>query len=131
MMAISVRQPWAQLIVLGLKDIENRRWSTQYRGPLLIHASKKVDEAFPWGRVRAILNWHAKQCEDFVREMKTGGIIGSVNLVDVVQESESPWFEGKHGFVLRNARPLSFVAMPGSLGIFEPTLPNVEEATHE
>lgn len=37
MKALSVRQPWAWLIVNGYKDIENRDWSTQQRGRIWIH----------------------------------------------------------------------------------------------
>lgn len=40
MKAISLMQPWAQAIFLNLKHYETRPWSTKYRGPLLIHASK-------------------------------------------------------------------------------------------
>jgi ASCH domain len=39
LLALSVRQPWAWLIVNGVKDNENRSWRTDHRGPLLIHAS--------------------------------------------------------------------------------------------
>lgn len=39
--AISLWQPWASLMALGLKKIETRPWSTKYRGPILIHAAKK------------------------------------------------------------------------------------------
>jgi hypothetical protein len=38
--ALTIRQPWASLIALGVKRIETRSWSTQYRGPLAIHAGK-------------------------------------------------------------------------------------------
>jgi hypothetical protein len=38
--ALSIRQPWAWLILHAGKDIENRDWPTKYRGPFLIHASK-------------------------------------------------------------------------------------------
>jgi len=41
--ALSVRQPWAWLIVSGLKDIENRPRPTHYRGPLLIHAGLSLE----------------------------------------------------------------------------------------
>lgn len=44
MKIVSVKQPWASLIVRGVKDIENRSWSTIYRGPLLVHASLKPDQ---------------------------------------------------------------------------------------
>lgn len=46
MKVLSIRQPWAWLIVNGHKDVENRTWDSYYRGPLLIHASsaKNGDE---------------------------------------------------------------------------------------
>lgn len=45
MMALSVRQPWASLIVAGIKRVENRTWTTDYRGPLLVHASLDGEDA--------------------------------------------------------------------------------------
>src|SRR5438105_13649736 len=39
--ALSVRQPWAQLIALGAKRYETRSWSTQYRGLIAIHAGRR------------------------------------------------------------------------------------------
>jgi len=41
MKALSIIQPWASLIAVGAKRIETRSWGTGYRGPLVIHASKK------------------------------------------------------------------------------------------
>ncbi|MGH8326883.1 MAG: ASCH domain-containing protein [Steroidobacteraceae bacterium] len=41
MKAISLWQPWASAIPLGLKQIETRGWYTHYRGPLAIHAAKR------------------------------------------------------------------------------------------
>lgn len=43
MKILSVRQPWAHLIVHGSKNIENRSWPTRYRGPFLVHASLNID----------------------------------------------------------------------------------------
>ena len=43
--AISLWQPWASLIAAGLKRHETRHWSTAYRGPIAIHASKTLDLA--------------------------------------------------------------------------------------
>ncbi|MDZ8189765.1 MAG: ASCH domain-containing protein [Nostoc sp. ChiSLP02] len=40
--AISLHQPWASLIPMGLKKYETRSWATNYRGPLLICAAKKT-----------------------------------------------------------------------------------------
>jgi hypothetical protein len=38
---LTLHQPWASLIAVGVKTIETRSWSTQYRGPLAIHAGAK------------------------------------------------------------------------------------------
>ena len=40
MLALSIRQPWASLILKAGKNIENRDWPTKYRGRILIHAAK-------------------------------------------------------------------------------------------
>ena len=53
MKAFTLTQPWASLIALLLKTFETRSWKTKYRGPLLIHASRQVDQGFinsPIGR---------------------------------------------------------------------------------
>lgn len=100
MKALSVRQPHASLIVIGMKDVENRHWSTSYRGPLLIHASKHLSNTM-YG------------------EYERGGIVGMVTLVDVVTESSSVWFKGKYGLVLRDAHQLPFVPLRGTLGLFD------------
>lgn len=42
MKALTVCQPYAELIASGAKRVENREWSTSYRGPLLIHAGKST-----------------------------------------------------------------------------------------
>ena len=47
MKAITIWQPYASLIICGLKRFETRSWSTKCRGPLIIHAAKK------WDRERA------------------------------------------------------------------------------
>lgn len=46
MKVLSIRQPWASLIVKGCKDVENRTWKTDYRGPIAIHASGTFDWSF-------------------------------------------------------------------------------------
>lgn len=42
MKALTIQQPWATLIAIGAKHIETRSWSTNYRGPLAIHAGKSM-----------------------------------------------------------------------------------------
>lgn len=122
MKALSIRQPWAWLIIHGGKDIENRTWTTSYRGPLLIHAAKGMTQAeyrdavlFALDRGVCVPDWH---------ELKRGGIIGAVDLAHTVAFSSSPWFAGNghFGFVLRNPKPLPFHPCKGALGFFEVTL---------
>jgi hypothetical protein len=47
MKIISIRQPWAALIVSGAKDGENSTWPTRYRGSVLVHASLRPDNISP------------------------------------------------------------------------------------
>jgi len=42
MKAITIQQPWAEMIARGLKRVENRSWRTSHRGPLAIHAGKST-----------------------------------------------------------------------------------------
>jgi len=112
--ALSVRQPWAHLIIHHGKDIENRSWRTSYRGPILIHASLN-----PAGtRIAEIEQLH-RRCFD-LGGIKFGGIIGQAELVDIVTSSTSAWFDGPYGWVLRNPQPLPFRPCKGALSIFEP-----------
>lgn len=106
MKAISIKQPWASLIVSGLKDIENRSWKTNFRGRVLIHAGKKADN-----------HWDSplyEKVDNFLREISKGGtdwsnyhfgaIIGSVEIVDCVQNHPSLWAEkGVWNWVLKDA----------------------------
>lgn len=48
-----------------------------------------------------------------------GGIVGSIEITDCVMRSESRWFIGPIGFVLRDPQPLPFVACSGRLGFFD------------
>ncbi|MES2568656.1 MAG: ASCH domain-containing protein [Verrucomicrobiota bacterium] len=41
MKAITLMQPWATLVAIGIKRIETRGWRTDYRGPIAIHAAKR------------------------------------------------------------------------------------------
>ncbi len=111
MKALSIKQPWAWLIVNGHKDIENRDWQTSRRGKILVHASKKI---CPDGIRRA------QELGIVLPEnLERGGIVGETEIVDCVAQSSSPWFEGKFGFMLANSRPLPFHPWKGMLSFFE------------
>jgi hypothetical protein len=117
--ALSIRQPWASLIVDEYKPVENRRWSTKHRGPVLIHAGKSLDlEGYKFVKGEWPHIWMPVP-----KDLNRGGIIGRANLVDCVTEHESSWFFGPYGFVLEDAEPLPFHPCPGRLGFFEVAYP--------
>jgi len=122
MKCLSIKQPWADLIVLGMKDIENRGWKTNYRGRLLIHAAQQIDEDGKWDLCisRIFRNDMKRLYATPGHVVHLGFIIGAVDLIDCVTVSPSRWFSGHYGFVL--AHPAIFKnAIPyrGKLGIFE------------
>jgi hypothetical protein len=115
MRALSIRQPWAWLIVHGHKPIENRDWSTDWRGELLIHAGKVFDEA----ALDGIRDFFPDVARQLPQQYDLGGIVGVATLTACVQASTSAWFTGPHGFVLEHARPLAFRRWRGQLGFFD------------
>lgn len=133
MRAISIRQPWAWLIIHAGKDIENRDWATNYRGRVLVHAAKGMTRA-EWEDAIDTAQ-HAGVSLDVLRngckfdQLQRGGIIGAVDIVDCVQDYESPWFFGAHGFVLRSPAPVPFTPWKGQLGFFDVPLSAVEVAS--
>ncbi len=122
MKAISIRQPWAWLVIHGGKDIENRSWPTKFRGRVLVHAAKgmtrkEYDVVMDFLLVQA-LHAAAKSLPKF-SELQRGGIIGSVEIIDCVTESNSPWLIGEYGFVLRDPKPMPLTPYMGRLGFFD------------
>lgn len=104
MKALSVKQPWAQLLASGIKDIENRTWRTNYRGWVLIHASQKpVPDgwkalSFEQTDVLTKLREKKKLPKGFsFREVRFSSIIGVTKLVDCVQNHPSVWAEHGEG----------------------------------
>ena len=122
MKALSIRQPWAWLIISGGKDIENRSWHTKFRGRFLVHAAKGMTKA-EYLRVKFWLarpgsGIHGVELPAF-EELQRGGIIGSVELVDSVDSSDSGWYMGEKGFMLRDPRPMVFIPLKGRLNFFD------------
>lgn len=119
--ALSIRQPWAWLVANGFKDIENRIWRTQFRGRVLIHASATMRRGDYWTAFDFVLDRVSEKIAVRIPrpdDLEFGGIIGSVEIVDCVTAHESPWFEGPHGFVLRNPTVTPFRAVRGALKFF-------------
>jgi hypothetical protein len=122
--AISIRQPWAWAICHAGKDIENRDWPTNFRGPVCIHAAKGMtrDEFDSFVDLARVMHRNGTWTGEFVpeaKELDRGGIVGTAEIVGCVTASESPWFFGRYGFVLRNVRPVEFIPCKGALSFFD------------
>lgn len=120
-LALSVRQPWAWAIIHGGKDIENRSWQAvnhglRQRGRIAIHAAKGMTQDEYWA-AREFMMAMGQYCPD-PHELYRGGVIGSVEVVDVVSRHDSPWFFGPRGLVLRDPQMCGFVPARGALGYF-------------
>jgi len=115
MKCLTVRQPWADLIVRGTKDVENRSWATRYRGPLLIQASVNMTVA----DLEDVAHWYGIKIER--SSLVFGAILGAVDLVDCRKKVSSPWHtRGQVGWYLANPRRLRFpIPNKGQLGLFE------------
>ena len=111
MNCISIRQPWAWAILFLGKPVENRDWQRKNRGRTLIHTGKKFDkQGAEW--IENTFKVHVPT------DLPTGGIVGSVNIVNCVDRFRSKWFFGKFGYVLKDPVPLPFVPCNGSLGFY-------------
>lgn len=118
MKALSIRQPWAWLIVNGYKDVENRDWPTLVRGLVLIHAGKEMSKEEYWACVEFAYH-RAHVGIPQAHTLKRGGIVGIAYLCGCVKASASPWFTGRYGFKFRDPIPLPFVPCRGELGFFD------------
>lgn len=102
--ALSIKQPWAELIIDGIKDVENRSWRTNYRGKVYIHASAKQPKYF--ANVLSgeqLFTFHtyvdkpAYSCYASVlllgEPWRSSAILGEVEIIDCVQNYPSVWAE--------------------------------------
>ncbi len=120
MKCLSVSQPFAELIISGLKRIDLRGWNTKYRGEILIHAPQKI---------------MTSECQRFqISKPITGAIVGRVSLVGVkryhsiseinddfdLHLAQNGLERKKYGFLLENPHRFT-VPIPkrGQLGLFE------------
>jgi hypothetical protein len=135
--ALSIRQPWCWAILVAGKRIENRTWPTNYRGPLLIHASGGMTRQeyedfctfyihrFPRRRLQTY-----PMVPNF-GDLERGGIVGQCDLIKVLPPYDdgddgigSPWRDPRqYGFVLDNVKSLPFQPARGQQGFFNIALP--------
>jgi hypothetical protein len=121
MKALTVKQPWAWLIMGGYKDVENRARPTNHRGPLAIHVSKRIaKDAFDLMPVPEIAPWGSALLALSPKLGEFGNVIGTVDLVDCVRDSPSPWALDDHWhWLLAQPRLLTPVPAKGRLGLWE------------
>lgn len=133
MKALAVKQPWASLICNGLKKVENRTWKTNYRGKLLIVASKTPDpvlrhfDELPAEWYDTILNniYYGNLPE--LEHLPNSAVIGFADLVDCSDnEKDFPmdeiWYTGAVGWKLENICIFDEPQMRGiksKLGLFD------------
>lgn len=125
-LALSIRQPWAALLITGRKKIEIRRWSTAIRGRILIHAARLPDdrpEAWAWvtDELQPLTEYR-------------GGLIGVAELTDCIRYADRESFQRDHdqhlnqpdwfqpptmyGFTFANPQPIPFESCPGHTRFF-------------
>lgn len=117
MKSLSLKQPYAELILEGKKKIELRKWNTNFRGEFFIHASKNPDK---------------ESMKRFgYTNLPLGFIVGKANLVDVktykdetehigdknLHLASSEW--GNHGFILENPIKIEPIPFKGQLNFFD------------
>jgi hypothetical protein len=79
MKALSFRQPWAELVLQGRKTMDLRTYNTHYRGRLAVHASQTIERD------------NCLQHDLEPADLQTGGVVGTVELVDVVPLDEAAY----------------------------------------
>ena len=106
--ALTIRQPFASLVMAAVKTTENRTWRTNYRGRLLIHAGARDD--------REAMARHGHLLDDYPR----GAILGTVELLDCVRDSESEWALADHWhWQLADPQPFETpIPATGKLGLW-------------
>jgi len=113
---LSVKQPFADAIVNGVKLVENRSRSTTFRGKLFIHSSKSKP-------TQTDLRYCRQRGFNYDEERSYFGcILGSIELVDVRIDEELPWAIPSHyHWILENPRKLKVpIFCKGSLGLWTP-----------
>lgn len=130
--ALTIRQPWASMIIAGLKTIEVRNWRTDYRGPIWVHAARQPDRI-----IRQLNPGLLARLENFAKwigwpeAFPARCIIGQTEIIDcrpLAQNDQAAACcacEGQFGLILANtlalARPhsiagaLSFWHVPDSV----------------
>lgn len=125
--SLSFKQPFAWLIANGYLLVDDRSWATDYRGPILIHASKGLYETY-----YDHLFHHTDIPLPARDQLEFGGVVGMANLILCAQSHKLPadlhptqraHFKNVHGdsygLLFDQAQPLPLMPCRGQLKIFE------------
>jgi hypothetical protein len=137
MKAISLWQPYASAIPLGLKSVETRHWQTSHRGEIAIHAAKR------FGPEEKRFAMAERALDRLPARLPFGAIVAVVCLVSIRTSDElklqvsaierlyGNYEPGRFGWMLEEVRPLTTpVACLGRQGIFNLS-PEVEQMVRE
>ena len=133
--ALTLLQPWATLVAIGAKHNETRGWSTPYRGPLAIHASKTMpaearDFALHNDYCRAVLNglWGSPAQWDFplgkvlavcrIASCKRITLASDLTTVDPQELAFGDYTAGRYAWALRDVRAIPPVPATGKQGLW-------------
>lgn len=129
--ALSIKQPWATLLLAGLKTIEIRKWPTTVRGLVYIHAARVPDDRDE--------GWQLITDELKPLTELRGGIIGAAELTECLMyrtpqgftadvplhRNDPAWFEAPrmYGFRFRKPQQVPFFACRGQVKFFTVEVP--------
>ena len=132
MKVLTLKQPWASLVVEGYKEYEFRTWKTKYRGDFLVHAGLGVDKEA------------LKRFEYLNLDYPKGCIIGKVTLTDCLlvddnlkeelkRKNENVYLGAinkeidEYAFKLENVKKIEPIYVKGKLGFWEYDCQDIEE----
>ena len=131
-LALSIRAPWSQFILWGIKDVENRVWRAQYTGVLFLHISKKFDEDWKEGLDSRALDQAKRKTKRLMIgrkgfiNWKLGTIAGMFICHGADRFINSPWCSQKPGmWYMRFTDVYAFekpIPCPGKLKLFRPQI---------
>ncbi len=129
MKALTISQPWANLIASGLKFVENRTWPTSYRGPLAIHAGKGSQyltsqqlTMYPTGCIVATCQLVECVHIDRLRKIKNvktnPTFICETSRRTVLEVLAHDFTEGPYLWILEDIRPVQDYQIRGAQGLW-------------
>lgn len=132
MRALSLTQPWAWIILNLGKRVENRsRNIGNYRGPLLLHASKTMRQRDWWEAYDFCAKHfgHVGFADRIPKpaSLVRGAIVGRCNVIEQIAPNHSTaglsddqrrWYMGAHAYVLDDVKPTPVVYCSGLLGFW-------------